>query len=93
MYLLKCIHILSTDFGFVATPPPPKKTTLQGCEELVLWAVSVHGGGGGLVTQSSDSLRPTDCSPQASPSMGFSRQRCWRGLPFPSPGSVREVCL
>lgn len=52
MYLLKCIHILSTDFGFVATPPPPQKTTVQGCEEFVLWAVSVHGGGGGLVAQS-----------------------------------------
>ena len=49
MYLLKCIHLLSTDFGFLATPPPPKKTTVQGCEEFVLWAVSVHGGGGGLV--------------------------------------------
>ena len=24
---------------------------------------------------------------QASPSMGFSRQECWSGLPFPSPGS------
>ena len=23
---------------------------------------------------------------QAPPSMGFSRQECWSGLPFPSPG-------
>ena len=25
---------------------------------------------------------------QAPPSMGFSRQDCWRGLPFPSPGDL-----
>ena len=25
---------------------------------------------------------------QALPSMGFSRQECWSGLPFPSPGDV-----
>ena len=25
---------------------------------------------------------------QASPSMGFSRQECWGGLPFPSPGDL-----
>ena len=25
---------------------------------------------------------------QASPSMGFSRQECWSGLPFPSPGAL-----
>ena len=24
-------------------------------------------------------------APQAPPSMGFSRQECWSGLPFPSP--------
>ena len=24
----------------------------------------------------------------ASPSMGFSRQECWSGLPFPSPGDL-----
>ena len=24
---------------------------------------------------------------QAPPSMGFSRQECWSGVPFPSPGS------
>ena len=28
---------------------------------------------------------PVDCSPQAPPSMGFSRQEYWSGLPFPSP--------
>ena len=29
-----------------------------------------------------------DCSHQAPPSMGFSRQEYWSGLPFPSPGDL-----
>ena len=29
---------------------------------------------------------PMDYSYQAPPSVGFSRQECWSGLPFPSPG-------
>ena len=36
-----------------------------------------------------DSLRPHDSSlHQAPPSMGFSRQEYWSGLPFPSPGNL-----
>ena len=31
---------------------------------------------------------PTDCSCQAPPSMEFSRQEYWSGLPFPSPGDL-----
>ena len=31
---------------------------------------------------------PVDC--QAPPSMGFSRQECWSGLPFPSPGDLPD---
>ena len=27
---------------------------------------------------------------QAPPSVGFSRQECWSGLPFPSPGDLRD---
>ena len=26
----------------------------------------------------------------APPSMGFSRQECWSGLPFPSPGDLHD---
>ena len=38
---------------------------------------------------------PTDCyawtvAHQASPSMGFSRQEYWSGLPFPSPGELLD---
>ena len=37
----------------------------------------------------SDSLRPHRLSPPQAPlSMGFSRQECWSGLPFPSPGDL-----
>ena len=37
----------------------------------------------------SDSLRPHGTvAHQAPPSMGFSRQEYWSGLPFPSPGNL-----
>ena len=39
----------------------------------------------------SDSLRvPWTVAYQAPPSMGFSRQECWSGLPFPSPGDIPD---
>ena len=38
------------------------------------------------------SLRPHGLySPQAIPSMGFSRQEYWSGLPFPSPGDLPDL--
>ena len=44
------------------------------------------------VTQSCPTLcDPMDCSPQAPPSMGFSKQEYWSGLPFPSPGDLPEL--
>ena len=36
---------------------------------------------------------PMDCSPQAPPSMGFSRQECWSGVPLPSPIIVTKGCF
>ena len=41
----------------------------------------------------SDSLRPHGLTVayQAPPSMGFSRQECWSGLPFPSPGDFPDT--
>ena len=33
---------------------------------------------------------PMDYSLQAPPSMGFSRQEYWSGLPFPSPGDLPD---
>ena len=41
------------------------------------------------VTQSCPSVcNPMDCNYQAPPSMEFSRQEYWSGLPFPSPGEA-----
>ena len=38
-----------------------------------------------------DSLRPLGLvAHQAPPSMGFSRQENWSGLPFPSPGDLPD---
>ena len=33
-------------------------------------------------------VTPWTVAYQAPPSMGFSRQECWKGLPFPSPGDL-----
>ena len=33
---------------------------------------------------------PMDCSPAGSPSMGFSRQEYWSGVPFPSIGTLPD---
>ena len=38
----------------------------------------------------SDSLTPRTVAHQAPLSMGFSRQECWSGLPFPLPGDLPD---
>ena len=38
----------------------------------------------------SDSAAPWTVAHQAPPSMGFSRQEYWSGLPFPSPGDLPD---
>ena len=38
----------------------------------------------------SDSATPWTVAYQAPPSMGFSRQECWSGLPFPSLGDLPD---
>ena len=35
-------------------------------------------------------VTPWTVNPQAPPSMGFSRQEYWSGLPFPSPGDLPD---
>ena len=48
-------------------------------------------GGGGLVTISYPTLETQwTVACQAPPSMGFSRQEYWSGLPFPSPGDLPD---
>ena len=49
------------------------------------------GGGGDLVTKSCRTLAtPWTVALQAPLSMGFSRQKYWSELPFPSPGDLPE---
>ena len=51
--------------------------------------VVVVVGGGGLVAKSYPTLATLwTVARQAPPSMGFSRQNYWSGLPFPSPGAL-----
>ena len=38
----------------------------------------------------SDFLQPQTVAYETSPSMGFSRQEYWSGLPFPSPGDLPD---
>ena len=38
----------------------------------------------------SNSVTPEDGSHQAPPSMRFSRQEYWSGLPFPTPGDLPD---
>ena len=48
-------------------------------------------GGGGLVSSSFPTLStPWTVVCQALLSMGFSRQECWSGLPFPLPGALLD---
>ena len=48
-------------------------------------------GGGGLVTELYLTfVTPWTVAHQAPLSMGFSRQECWSGLPFPSPGDLLD---
>ena len=35
-------------------------------------------------------VTPWTVAYQAPPTMGFSRQECWIGLPFPSPGDIPD---
>ena len=36
-------------------------------------------------------VTPWTVAYQAPPSMGFSRQECWNGLPFPSPADLPDL--
>ena len=54
---------------------------------ITLAAVTPHktAAAAAKLLQSCPTLRdPIDCSPPGSPSLGFSRQEHWSGLPLPS---------
>ena len=65
---------------------PPGKNTGMGCHFLLQY-MKVKSEN--QVTQLCPTLSdPMDCSYQAPPSMGFSRQEYWSGVPLPSPSYI-----
>ena len=67
----------------------PGKNTGVGCHFL-LQCMKVKSQS--EVAQSCPTLSdPMDCSPPGPPSMGFSRQEYWSGVPLPSPPSLWET--
>ena len=93
---------LNEQRGAVDSITPPSFTASEGNERKKVGDGHPSCGGGKsvvdevkvLVTQSC----PTLCDPwtvayQAPPSMGFSRQECWGGLPFPSPGDLPDPVI
>ena len=67
----------------------PGKNTGVGCHFL-LQCMKVKSES--EVAQSCPTLSdPMDCSHQAPPSMGFSRQEYWSGLPLPSPHTSDQI--
>ena len=74
------------------TSLPPSLTPSSGnLVRLVLLLSVFYVGGGSLVAKSYPTLGiPWTVVCQAPLSMGFSRQECWSGLPFPSPGDLPD---
>ena len=53
---------------------------------MLWWLVTLAAAAAAKSLQSCPTLcDPIDGSPPGSPSLGFSRQEYWSGLPFPSP--------
>ena len=78
------------------SPLPAQAGAFQASQSMALirWvpSLSLHlSHSKALVTQSCLTLgNSMDYSPQAPLSMGFSRQECWSGLPFPSLGVLPD---
>ena len=77
--------------------PPPGDLQTQGSNLCLSCLLHWQAGSLPLSERGSEvaQLCPTLCDPmdggyQAPPSMGFSRQEFWSGLPFPSPGDLPD---
>ena len=59
-----------------------------------IWSLRTNFRAGKVKVKSLSHVRlfvtPQTVAYQASPSMGFSRQEYWSGLPFPSPGDLPD---
>jgi len=63
-------------------------------DELGDWDWHIYTAAAAKSLQSCPTLcNPIDGSPQAPPSLGFSRQEHWSGLPFPSPYIYTLLCI
>ena len=60
-------------------------TTMSPGNQLVIQFSSVQ-----LLSRVRLFVTPWTVAYQAPPSMGFSKQECWSGLPFPSPGDLPD---
>jgi len=68
------------------SPPEISKQKIQFCDFFFFFCGQC---GGGLVVHSCPThCDPVDCSLPGSLSVEFSRQECWSGLLFPSPGDL-----
>ena len=65
-----------------------------GFQSNVFWLQQCNICGGGVVSKSCPTFAtPWTIALQAPLSMGFSRQECWDGLPFPSPGDLPKPVI
>ena len=72
---------------------PAQSSKLQVSESLLFLFISVFRGKKVKVKSLSHVqlfVTPWTVAHQAPPSMGFSRQEYWSGLPFPSPGDLPD---
>ena len=74
---------------WILLPPPSVQQTFFSVGENILSPVSALYFSAAAAAKSLQSCPtlcdPVDGSPSGSPSLGFSRQEHWSGLPFPSP--------
>ena len=85
--LCLCIQVDSTEVAFGFIPCHPLRV-------FSIWVTNLSWSSldweCGLMKSEITQLCPTLCDPMdcSLPSMGFSRQEYWSGLPFPSPGDL-----
>ena len=87
----KCVWLFSTNLAHIITNLKQSLDNITGVRvmegDTTACMVSISESESGVAQSSLTLCDPVDCiAYQAPPSMGFSRQGYWSGLPFPSPG-------
>ena len=81
--------VWSVNLKLLVYPPSPLSSLITISCFLRLWVYICFMVVGGLVSKLCSTLViPWTAAHQAPLSMGFPRQECWSGLPFPSPGDL-----